>query len=359
MFKKNRGTSIAAAALSAALIVPVIAPAANAQTTESSTSETSASETTTSATATTTESTTSAAETTTESTTTETSKATTSTETSKPTTTKEEAPKQVEVKISDVLKQANVKLPEGTTFTVKSGDIEIMDGKIVLKDASKETVDAVIVASLKNRDIRTINVTLTNTAAGLTLSNSNVDNGTCLAAGLGFGLPLLALIPLSISAQFSMPVLAGITEYYNQQIRNLNTEIQRQAGMLNPELAKQVEQIDRTLHAFGWSLGNAAAALAAGVGTAAAIAGIVYYCSPEVFVKAEVKTTTKPEGTGKAENTGAAKPSKESTTVTSKSATSEAASAEASSAESSAQAATTDTTVAEKPAEPTTTGANK
>ena len=100
----------------------------------------------------------------------------------------------------------------------------------------------------------------------------------CKNTLLGAGIPLLALIPLGLLSQVAIGSSANVTNVLDQQIRNINAEIQRQAGILNPELAKQVEAVDKYLTAFGYSVASAAIGLAALAGGLTASSFIIRDC---------------------------------------------------------------------------------
>ncbi|QYH19172.1 hypothetical protein JKI95_08045 [Corynebacterium aquatimens] len=116
----------------------------------------------------------------------------------------------------------------------------------------------------------------------------------CKTTLLGAGIPLLALIPLGLLSQIAIGSSANVTNVLDQQIRNINAEIQRQAGILNPELAKQVEALDKYLTAFGYSVASAAIGLAALAGGLTASSFIIRDClvnqgGTKVTVKGEIQ----------------------------------------------------------------------
>ncbi|UIZ91948.1 hypothetical protein JZY91_09730 [Corynebacterium sp. CNCTC7651] len=140
-----------------------------------------------------------------------------------------------------------------------------------------------VVPSVAPASAETTKVNATVDAAG----NAKVDvNATetaalpenCKNALLGFGIPLLSLIPLGLLAQVALGGASNVTNVIDQQIRDFNTEIQRQAGILNPELAVQVEAIDKYLSAFGYSVGSVIVGLTAMTGGIAASAVILNSC---------------------------------------------------------------------------------
>lgn len=94
------------------------------------------------------------------------------------------------------------------------------------------------------------------------------------------GIPLLALIPAGLLSQIALGSSANITNVINQQIRDFNAEIQRQAGILNPELAAAIESADKFLQAYGYSVASATVGLAALAGGIAASTVILERCLP-------------------------------------------------------------------------------
>lgn len=103
----------------------------------------------------------------------------------------------------------------------------------------------------------------------------------CKNTLIGFGIPLVSLIPIGLLAQIGLGGANNVANAVNQQIRDFNTEIQRQAGILNPDLAVQIEQYDKVLRAAGWSIGSALIGVTAlGAGLVAS-AFILQACLPE------------------------------------------------------------------------------
>ena len=92
-------------------------------------------------------------------------------------------------------------------------------------------------------------------------SDNGRDTGKCVASAVGFGLPLIALLPLGLASQIQIPVLSDVTAQVNAQLQDVNTRIQQQAGVFNPEMARQVEQINAQLRTFGADLGMVAAGI--------------------------------------------------------------------------------------------------
>lgn len=101
-------------------------------------------------------------------------------------------------------------------------------------------------------------------------SNDSAVSTKCKVALVGFGVPLLALIPLGILSQLAIGGTADLREQMGAQIRGINAELQNQAGVLNPQLAGQVEQANAALKQFGLNVGTAALAVV-GVGALSAV----------------------------------------------------------------------------------------
>ena len=111
-------------------------------------------------------------------------------------------------------------------------------------------------------------------------TDGKVDAGRCAASAVGFGLPLIALLPLGLASQIQIPGLSDFAAQASAQLQAANTHIQQQAGIFNPEMARQVEQINAQLRTVGADLGMVAAGIvliAAGI-----LAGTVIYdnCKP-------------------------------------------------------------------------------
>ena len=137
-----------------------------------------------------------------------------------------------------------VKVPEGTTL--KPGD------KVKARDEAG------------NKSERTV----------------DIDTGKCVATSVGFGLPLIALLPIGLATQLEIPGLSDIAAQANAQIQNANTQMQRQLGVFNPQLASQVDAINSQLARYGTDIGTVLGGLA--LIAAGILAGTIIYdnCSP-------------------------------------------------------------------------------
>ena len=125
------------------------------------------------------------------------------------------------------------------------------------------------------------NVKVSDAAGNETTAKVGIDTGKCVATSLGFGLPLLALIPLGLATQMEIPGLTNVVADANAQLQAANTQIQQQLGLFNPEIAAQVDAANKQLAQFGADLGTVAAGLA--LIAAGILVGTLIYdnCSPE------------------------------------------------------------------------------
>ena len=114
-----------------------------------------------------------------------------------------------------------------------------------------------------------------------TLTGSSQESGLpgkCEVALLGLGVPLLALIPVALVSQLALGGASQIGDQLGAQIRQANSAIQSQVGLLNPQVASQVEAANAALKQFGLTAGSAALAVAgAGVGLTL-LAGVLAAC---------------------------------------------------------------------------------
>ena len=109
---------------------------------------------------------------------------------------------------------------------------------------------------------------------------SSKDNQRCINTGLGVGIPLLFLIPVGLASQMNIPGLKDFVAPINKQIRDLNTQLQKQAGVFNGPLAGKMAGIDAQLKRFGVDHQQAAGAVALIAAGALAIGLIADACAP-------------------------------------------------------------------------------
>ena len=157
--------------------------------------------------------------------------------------------------------------------------VTLPNGKVIETTTDKDgkwKVDVPSGVELKPGD----KITATDEAGNKTTAQVGIDTGKCVASAVGFGLPLIALLPLGLASQIQIPVLSDVAAQVDAQLKDVNTRIQQQAGIFNPELARQAEKINAQLRTVGADLGMVAAGIvliAAGI-----LAGTVIYdnCNP-------------------------------------------------------------------------------
>lgn len=144
---------------------------------------------------------------------------------------------------------------EGATVTVdpKTGAISVK-----LPQNAKPGEGKVVITGKNGEEIGTIDVVITGqTRAGLTEDEKN----RCIAAGVGFGLPLLALIPPGIALTVGIPGLEDEVAQFNANIERANTELQKRLGIFNPEMAALAAEVNAQLKEYGMNLLTGAGAL--------------------------------------------------------------------------------------------------
>ena len=106
------------------------------------------------------------------------------------------------------------------------------------------------------------------------------DRKGCTESLVGFGVPLLALIPLGIATQVAIPGLQGFKAQVDQQIRDMNTALQNQLGILDPNMAAAAAEFDARVKAAGANLGQVLGGLAVLAYGIAAVSTIIAKCGP-------------------------------------------------------------------------------
>ena len=119
------------------------------------------------------------------------------------------------------------------------------------------------------------NVTVSDGAGNKTNATVGIDAGKCAATAVGFGLPLLALIPLGLATQMEIPGLSDFVAQANSQVQAANTQIQQQLGLFNPQIAAQVDAVNKQLAQFGTDAATVAGGLA--LIAAGILAGTILY----------------------------------------------------------------------------------
>ena len=151
-----------------------------------------------------------------------------------------------------------------------------------------------IFVTVKDKDGNTVDnfkVTVKDPAPTPQGPSSNIDGSKCVPALIGWSVPLLALIPLGIASQVAIPGLEGLQQQIGEQIKNVNTELQRQLGLMNPELAETASRFDDQLKAAGSNLTQTLAGLAILAYGIGALAHILSVCLPTDNVPAEKQSS--------------------------------------------------------------------
>ena len=108
------------------------------------------------------------------------------------------------------------------------------------------------------------------------MGDSELSSGLpeqCLSAALGWGIPLLVLLPVAALASAGIQALKPITDPIGEALGRVNAQIQQQLGVFNPQLAAQFADTRQ--------MTGLAATLAGVVLLAGAAATIVTQCIPE------------------------------------------------------------------------------
>ena len=115
------------------------------------------------------------------------------------------------------------------------------------------------------------------------------DVGKCVATTLGFGLPLIALLPIGLATQLDIPGVTPVANEVSARLEQANSQIQQQLGIFNPQMAGQVAEINARLKEVGADLSTVAAGIA--LIAAGILAGTLIYdnCSPDGGFKSSVK----------------------------------------------------------------------
>ena len=107
-----------------------------------------------------------------------------------------------------------------------------------------------------------------------------IDTGKCVATSVGFGLPLIALLPIGLATQIQIPGLTEFAAQANAQIQAANTRLQQQLGVFNPQIAAQADAVNAKLAQYGTDIATVVGGLA--LIAAGILAGTIIYdnCSP-------------------------------------------------------------------------------
>ena len=166
-----------------------------------------------------------------------------------------------------------VTFPNGKTAKTKTGK----DGKW--------SVDVPAGLDLKTGD----EVTVADGVGNKTTEKVGIDTGKCVATSLGFGLPLIALLPIGLATQMDIPGVTPIANEVSARLEQANSQIQQQLGIFNPQMAGQVAEINARLKEVGGDLSTVAAGIA--LIAAGILAGTLIYdnCSPDGGLNSSVK----------------------------------------------------------------------
>ena len=198
--------------------------------------------------------------------------------------------------------------PEGTKFEKGEGAPEGVtvheDGSITVKvpkDAKpgdKITVPVTVTYPDGSQDNVDVTVTVEQPNVG-DRDKPEIDTGKCIASALGFGLPLIALLPLGLASQVDVPGLTPIANELSARLEQVNSQIQQQIGVYNPQMASQVAEINARLKSVGADLFTVVTSLA--LITAGILTGTMIYknCVPDGTTDVTVKDLNLKGSSGK------------------------------------------------------------
>ncbi|MFR9848991.1 YPDG domain-containing protein [Corynebacterium striatum] len=181
--------------------------------------------------------------------------------------------------------------PEGVTVDETTGKVTVpvpaganpgseikVPVEVTYPDDSKETVEVTV--TVEKPDAETPD---TKAPGG----SSDIDWQRCAPAAAGIGLPLLLLLPIGLASQMHIPGLSPMVEQVsaringiNRQLAQKNIELQKQLGIYNEPLAKQLGQIDLMLKKASPEAGRIGGAIALAAAGALALGLLVNACAP-------------------------------------------------------------------------------
>ncbi|TSJ70381.1 hypothetical protein FPH17_11520 [Corynebacterium godavarianum] len=183
------------------------------------------------------------------------------------------------------------KVPAGTTVEAKGPGKAELDGKgnLVITANGDAKPGEKITVTVKDKDGKAIDTVTTTVVAkgGATDPTGTpapqepaIDKGKCAASAVGFGLPLLALIPVGLATQMSIPGVSEFVENVSKDLERANAQIQQNLGMFNPQTAQALSQMNEQLRKAGFDLASVGAGIA--VVAAGILAGTIIYdnCAP-------------------------------------------------------------------------------
>lgn len=163
-------------------------------------------------------------------------------------------------------------LPDGTkiewtTTPTTPGDNQDAVITVTYPDGTKDTVKV------------TVNVRKT---SGSSEGSSEASSlGKCDATLLGFGIPLLALLPIGLAVSVGIPAIQPAIDQVSERIAAANVGLQQQIGIFIPGIAEPMARLDAQLRQFGFETAQAAGGLAALAALIGVIATIATACTPE------------------------------------------------------------------------------
>lgn len=153
------------------------------------------------------------------------------------------------------------------------------------------------------------------------------DSQKCRNAVLGWGIPLAVLVPVGLLANAAVPGLRALSQAAGDVIREANAQFQNQIGVMNPELAALQADFNDQLRQFNTDISQlafGAAFLGLGIG---ALAHLGTACSPAATViPTKPVTETKKTEITLPQSSGSSIGGKKTSTVTTTSTTTSAAS---------------------------------
>ena len=174
---------------------------------------------------------------------------------------------------------------EDLTVTIPDGKGGTIDIPVTTDENGNWKVEVPSDVDLKTGD----KVTVTDGAGNSTEAKVGIDTGKCVATTLGFGLPLIALLPIGLATQMDIPGVTPIATEVSARLEQANSQIQQQLGIFNPQMAGQVAEINARLKEVGGDLSMVAAGIA--LIAAGILAGTLIYdnCSPDGGLNSSVK----------------------------------------------------------------------
>ena len=207
----------------------------------------------------------------------------------------DEAGNETPVEVKDTDKPTINEIKPGDKTISGKGDrpgedikVTLPNGKVIETTTDENgnwSVDVPSDVDLKTGDT----ITVTDAAGNKATAKVGIDTGKCVATSLGFGLPLIALLPIGLATQMDIPGVTPIANEVSARLEQANSQIQQQLGIFNPQMAGQVAEINARLKEVGGDLSTVAAGIA--LIAAGILAGTLIYdnCSPDGGFKSSEK----------------------------------------------------------------------